>query len=357
VLIVLSQPRDAYTTTSNGSWVNALNWDVGVAPDNDQTVGTDDIVITHNITLTDDLSLKSGTTLLVEGCDTLTINGNVTFANNSMLEVEDCAVLIINGNVTNNNNSTDVDIDGTIVINGNFSGGNGSALIGDGAIEITGTITTDGTGTVFGSDTDCADAGTCDNTSGCNLDCATLPIELVFFSGVQEDAIVKLEWLSQSEINNDYYAILWSTDGINFDVVGTIKGAGNSSMPTMYSYIHNLPKPGINYYELIQYDFDGASESFKIISVKLERNDASFIIYPNPVLHDDQEINISLNGIIGDEILIVVVDILGKVYYEKAFITKVNSQIIILDSNLPRGTYMIVGSNRQELYKKTITIK
>jgi hypothetical protein len=43
-LLSYSQPRDTYTTTSGGSWVNVLNWDIGV-PDNDQTNGSDDIII------------------------------------------------------------------------------------------------------------------------------------------------------------------------------------------------------------------------------------------------------------------------------------------------------------------------
>ena len=115
-----AQTRDTITTISDGSWATTTNWDTGVVPDNDQTNNTDDLIITHNITLTDDLSLKGGTTLTIEGCDTLTINGDVSFANGSMLVVEDCAALIINGNVTNNNNSTDVEIDGYIIINGNF---------------------------------------------------------------------------------------------------------------------------------------------------------------------------------------------------------------------------------------------
>ncbi len=264
-LLSYGQGRDVYTTTSAGSWVNALNWDLGVAPDNDQTDGSDDIIITHHITLTDDLSVKSGTNITVTGCDTLYVTGNVTFNNGSSITVDSCAFLIIDGNVTNNNNSTNVVINGTISIGGDYDGGNGSELTGDGEMEVDGTVTTDGTGTVFGSDSDCTVDGTCDNTSDCNLDCGVLPIKLLDFNCYNDVNNIILEWSTASEINNEYFQLYKSYDGYEWFIVGIVNGSGNSSTTQYYSYYDIGDTKDDNYYKLRQIDFNGNFSESNIV--------------------------------------------------------------------------------------------
>ena len=162
--VSLAQPRDSFTTTSNGSWSDILSWDNGIPP-NDQTGNNDDLIITHNITLTGNLDIKSGTNLIITGCDTLHVEngtGNLIINNGSLLTLDSCTVLIITGDVTNSNNSNDVIINGTIIITGNYDGGIGSDLGGTGNMEIDGTVTTDGGSTIFGSTDDCT--VDCDNS-------------------------------------------------------------------------------------------------------------------------------------------------------------------------------------------------
>jgi hypothetical protein len=353
-LLGYSQPRDTYTTTSGGSWVNALNWDLGV-PDNDQTNGSDDIIITHHITLTDDLTVKSGTNITVEGCDTLHVTGNATFNNGSAITVEPCAVLIIDGNLTNNNNSTDIQINGKVIIGGDYDGGTGSELTGTGEMEVEGSVTTDGGATVFGSGEDCVTD--CDNSNDDPLGNDPLPIELVFFTVQHIEEGIRLEWLTASETNNDFFEIRRSTDLTDWDVIGTVKGAGNSSSPLMYSFIDNRPGTGYIYYQLIQYDYDGTETTEKMTYTYIQKTEKKDInIWPNPG-KSHQDINVELIGFNGEEVLIVVMDVMGAIYYEKAVLTKPHNTIVVMDSKLSPGSYIIVGTNKQELYKKKLIIK
>jgi hypothetical protein len=351
-----SQPRDVYTTTSNGSWVNVLNWDIGT-PDNDMTNGSDDIIITHNITLTDDLTLKSGTTLLIEGCDTLYVTGNVQFNNGSYIEVEPCAVLIIDGNVTNSNNSTNVIIDGKIIIGGNYDGGTGSELVGTGEMEIDGDVTTDGDGSIFGSETDCDSATEdCDNSDTDPLG-DPLPITLVFFNGEIYDNSILLKWVTASEINNNYFEIEKFQDSA-WTVIGTIDGSGNSSTPISYSYIDINPSYNYNIYRLKQIDFNGKYETFYAISVKYPTKvkDIGIAIYPNPLVTEEQ-LNIELIGFSGEEVLIVVIDVMGQVFYERIVMSHNNNSIIIISKSIPSGPYLVIGSSKKELYKKKLIVQ
>jgi len=104
-----------------------------------------------------------------------------------------------------------------------------------------------------------------------NIDCMTvLPIELVYFDGfVSEDKSVLL-WTTFSELNNDYFTIERSQDGYDWEVIGTVDGAGNSSSVIDYRFFDNHPHDGVNYYKLKQTDYDGRFEYFDIISVKHE---------------------------------------------------------------------------------------
>ncbi|TAH41354.1 MAG: hypothetical protein EYC69_08695 [Bacteroidetes bacterium] len=85
----------------------------------------------------------------------------------------------------------------------------------------------------------------------------TLPISLVYFNAKATDDAVNLSWLTSSEINNDYFTIERSTDGINYDSILMQTGAGNSSSSIYYSVIDLNPFQSLSYYRLKQTDFDG----------------------------------------------------------------------------------------------------
>jgi hypothetical protein len=85
-----------------------------------------------------------------------------------------------------------------------------------------------------------------------------LPIELLFFRGVNEGDHNVLRWATASEEGNDYFTIERSTDGVNFVELGRVDGAGNSTQLLNYLFVDNYPAIGENYYRLKQTDFNGA---------------------------------------------------------------------------------------------------
>jgi len=122
-----------------------------------------------------------------------------------------------------------------------------------------------------------------------------LPVELTYFESLDNCPDVKLVWTVASEINNDYFEIHRSYDLKSTDVVGIVKGAGNTNYLTDYSFIDKNPKQGVIYYRLKQVDFDGTSTFSEWSVVKLicntEQNIANLEltesfdvagVYPNP---------------------------------------------------------------------------
>ncbi|HET8963692.1 MAG TPA: hypothetical protein VFM99_07335, partial [Chitinophagales bacterium] len=115
------------------------------------------------------------------------------------------------------------------------------------------------------------------------INCFTLPISLLSFTGYAMGYENLLNWSTASELNNDYFDIQKSSNGKDFTTFGKINGAGNSSQTLEYSFIDRTPFPSTTYYRLKQNDFNGHHEYSNIISIA---NDASdyFNVFPNPSL-------------------------------------------------------------------------
>lgn len=111
----------------------------------------------------------------------------------------------------------------------------------------------------------------------------SLPIVLEKFEAEARDNDAVLSWTTSSEINNSHFNILRSTDGVNYDKVGQVKGAGNSTSLLDYSFVDsNANVAEVVYYKLEQVDFDGSSVKSDAVSVMFTTS-SSVAIYPNPV--------------------------------------------------------------------------
>tara|TARA_Y100000389_G_scaffold171998_1_gene180122 strand:- start:6596 stop:7432 length:837 start_codon:yes stop_codon:yes gene_type:complete len=84
----------------------------------------------------------------------------------------------------------------------------------------------------------------------------TLPVELISYICDKKE----ITWSTGSEINSDYFSILYSDNGINFTPIANINARGNSFEVVNYSY--PITKQG--YYKLTQTDYDGTTENFDI---------------------------------------------------------------------------------------------
>ncbi|MFM7021939.1 MAG: T9SS type A sorting domain-containing protein [Flavobacteriales bacterium] len=100
---------------------------------------------------------------------------------------------------------------------------------------------------------------------------STLPVKLVYFAGEKENALVNLYWQTASEINASHFVIERSSDGVNFEVIGQVAAAGNSTEMISYQFIDINPFAGNNYYRLRQFDYDGASELFHTIAINFNK--------------------------------------------------------------------------------------
>lgn len=106
--------------------------------------------------------------------------------------------------------------------------------------------------------------------NNCILTPVLLPTTTVNFKAFNEQGKNLLFWQTQSEQNNDYFTLQHSTDGVNYAEIGRLQGTGNSNALINYSFTHNRPPRGINYYKLTSTDYDGTNYIKGIASVMVE---------------------------------------------------------------------------------------
>jgi len=273
--------KTVYSIVLNAEWDDGDHWSTSsggascsCTPDESKDV----IYIETNTSSSTGLIFGANVNVVVRNNSNLTINGNTTFMNGSVVTVEGGSSLVINGNLVNNNNSDEITVNGTLSVNGNFTGGTGSAISGTGSMSTTGTAITDGTARVFGFDSDCA-VGPCFTNSS-----SPLPVKLVSFTAEYVSNTALLKWTTAVEINNDRFELEKSQNGSDFSMLVKINGAGNSNSSKNYEFIDKDIASDTIYYRLKQIDFDGKSEFFdiKAVSIPVSESPCELIIKPNP---------------------------------------------------------------------------
>ncbi len=108
-----------------------------------------------------------------------------------------------------------------------------------------------------------------------------LPVQLTGFTCSPAGNGINLFWGTATEVNNRYFTLQRSLDGINFTTIWQGPGAGNSDKYRSYSYLDTNTMSGTNYYRLQQTDFDGKTTTFNTISCTSGKQMAGNI-FPNP---------------------------------------------------------------------------
>lgn len=182
-----------------------------------------------------------------------------------------------------------------------------------------------------------------------------LPVELLSFDAKPNGNIVDVTWSTASELNSDYFMVQRSKDGTVFEDVIEINAAENSSTTKNYSASDYEPYNGTSYYRLKQVDNDGKFTYSDLVAVNFHGDDV-IAVYPNPT-HGSFNVSIKANA--GDEVLIVVRDLLGREFYSKVIILANDKEVIAIDpsGNIAAGIYLVVATSNDNIYEKKIVIK
>ena len=175
-----------------------------------------------------------------------------------------------------------------------------------------------------------------------------LPIELINFTANLKNGQVDLKWTTASEINNNYFTIDRTIDGINFEQVDMIDAAGNSTTPLDYSTVDKMPIKGLSYYRLKQTDYSGNQEYSALVSINFEDEFIVENIFPNPV---SDQLTIQFNKSEDVQPHISIIDCLGRVVYK--YSASHNTVVVDL-SGIASGIYFLKINGLETLYQQKI---
>lgn len=246
---------------------------------------------------------------------------------------------------------------GSIVVDGtlsagdriNFGAGSGGSLVGTtpgGVLQF---------GGVYTPDIECpysqgsVDFCSC-TVSGC---LSVLPIVLSEFVATQEADAVRLNWVTQSELNNDFFEVeRLNFFNDSFDQIGYLPGNGTSTEVHQYSFFDYAPANGKNYYRLKQTDFDGTTSYSELAAVNFEGEANNLSVHPNPVANGWVQIE-GQQGAAHGRAVIEVKNLIGIVITSWEVITDATGAFSYsLDtSGLKQGCYVVtVGGLSTRLF-------
>lgn len=177
-------------------------------------------------------------------------------------------------------------------------------------------------------------------SSGTIITNGTQPVELISFEGNVNGNTPILTWSTALEINNDFFSIERSKDGINYHSVGEVKGNGNVSGITNYEFKDVTATNGTWYYRLTQVDYNGDSKSYNAIRIVVNtKTDFNVNVLKNP--SDRNKIELLVSGGVDKTLLVQLVDIkTGNTINGR--ISNDGSNRYVLDGlNLTNGMYVI----------------
>ncbi len=171
-----------------------------------------------------------------------------------------------------------------------------------------------------------------DDVSGKVTITSTLPVDLHAQNIEHKRANTIVSWTTASEFNNDYFLIERSKNGVDFEMLGNIKGAGNSNVILSYEFVDAKPFIGVSYYRITQFDFDGKNEVFPMMVLNVEAKASELKVYPNPST-DFVNIQSETNGEIS------VINATGRIIYS----ADINSgEILKIETiNMDAGMYLV----------------
>lgn len=178
---------------------------------------------------------------------------------------------------------------------------------------------------------------------------SVLPTELLSFDAQPENGAVACSWTTETELNNDYFTVERSTDGIHFEAIEYVKGAGNSSGTLQYKlYDYDPYTEIISYYRLLQTDFNGNTRTFEVRTVKPSRI-SQLVIYPNPSTG-----NVQINGDFEALSSTRLFDVSGREISLTAAFSKEDNTIHL--SGLPVGVYSLMYFDNEKIVSERLVV-
>lgn len=172
-----------------------------------------------------------------------------------------------------------------------------------------------------------------------------VPIELAGFTSSCNGGKPILTWYTASEINNNYFTIEQSDDGISYEKIANVNGAGNSNQNIMYQFIDHQAGKKPCFYRLSQTDIDGKITELGIVNSDCSYDESALnisTVYPTVANGVCVDFNTGYEGLHN----ITLYDINGKIIEQNQQFCYRGFNQSDFNFQITRGTYIIKIDNK-----------
>lgn len=167
---------------------------------------------------------------------------------------------------------------------------------------------------------------------------SSLPLQLIAFNARKENNLIALQWKTINEFDIKHFTVLRSTNGIDFENVGTVNAINNPRLENTYQFKDANNNKTV-YYKLLITEKDGSSKHSWIVSLSNQSEEVK--IYPVPV---KSSLTIEINQTNSSQTNIQLFDLSGKLLYQQNYSLVTGANKIVLQiAHLPQGTYLLKG--------------
>lgn len=164
-----------------------------------------------------------------------------------------------------------------------------------------------------------------------------LPLSWVDVRVEYSSSLATIAWSTAAEENCSHFVVMRSRDGNTWDALGEVAAVNRYEAENSYNFTDKHPLPGESFYQVLQYDFNGAHSKSPIVSLISPVADVRF--FPNPT---SGSISASFDrSWVGGTV--TVFDHTGRIL--EVYLISIQNQAINL-SSLPVGLYMLRLENQ-----------
>jgi hypothetical protein len=300
-VVGFSQSYYIHTANKSGNWSTPANWNSQLR--NDGTSKTKYIIpAAINIIIDNSTSLAStNVEIYIEG--TLTIAGSI----NLDLTTQS-SILLSNGTISGSSANQKIKIGGVLKYKGN----------------------TDGVRTGY---------FLVDNSTGTSpngfMAYSVLSVNFTSFYISESSGNIQLTWSTDNERNNSHFDVERSFNGLQWQKIAEVAGAGNSNNTNNYKYNDKNVSNPIVYYRLRQVD-NNSHASYSSIKM-IRSNEANS---PVKIFAADKNVVIDLNTSIKGSIRVQVLNNSGQVISQHSY-TNSSYRINLKLNNVASGAYIV----------------
>ncbi len=193
------------------------------------------------------------------------------------------------------------------------------------------------------------DGSGCEAASCNNLVTRGVDLNLLDFSGEAANNGNILSWTTANEVGHDYFTLYHSSNGVDFEAIAQVDGAGNPTATTNYEWLDKQAPTGISYYRLDMTDVSGHTVSSAVISLVRGENSFGIInILPVPATNF---LHIDFMTPVQTSTTIHIYDYAGKLVGTRQ-INKTQVGINAIDIDVrafPTGVYLLTLQNEQQI--------